>query len=272
MGTGFFYGYLVHSDPAPDKRKYAVYLITAAHVVKGLAEAGKTNIEIRIDATDKSNSEKFEIPLSGWFFHPSLDLTATPIPIQLLKQKGLQNSFFSSDEHTFTISQMNEVGAAAGDDIFVPGFPMGLSGERRNYVIVRRGAIARISELLEGASKKFLIDAFVFPGNSGGPVILKPEIISIQGTKSNSKAALIGVVLSYESYIDTAISQQTKRARITFEENSGLAEVLPIDFVNELVKERAEQLWRAEMERDSAASLQNAPLPSQQNSPMQAKE
>jgi hypothetical protein len=29
---------------------------------------------------------------------------------------------------------------------------------------------------------EFLLDSLVFPGNSGSPVILKPEISSIEGT------------------------------------------------------------------------------------------
>ena len=33
-GTGFFYGYLVHDDKDPAKKQYAVYLVTAAHVLK----------------------------------------------------------------------------------------------------------------------------------------------------------------------------------------------------------------------------------------------
>lgn len=113
---------------------------------------------------------------------------------------------------------------------------MGLAGAQRNYVIVRQGAIARISELLDNASPSFLIDALVFPGNSGGPVVLRPEITSIAETKNRTNALLVGVVIDYRSYIDTAVSQQTKRPRITFEENSGLAEVLPIDVVNEAIK------------------------------------
>lgn len=262
VGTGFFYGYLVHDDPDPKKRQYAVFLITAAHVVKGFAESGKDKIEARIDATDvSSKSENLDIPISDWFFHPSVDLAATPVPIQLLSQRGLQNSFFASDENSLTIKQMVTAGTAAGDGIFVPGFPMGLSGEHRNYVIVRQGAIARISELLEGASKTFLVDAFVFPGNSGDPVILRPEILSIQGTQANPKAALIGVVLSYESYVDTAVSQQTKHARITFEENSGLAAVLPVDFINELVKAKAEAEWQAEQQRIAPAPAAPSVLP-----------
>jgi hypothetical protein len=88
----------------------------------------------------------------------------------------------------------------------------------------------------QNASMSFMIDSFVFPGNSGGPVVLKPDMFAIQGTKSQSKAALIGVVTDYRPYTDVAISPQTHRARVLFEENSGLADVLPIDYVEDTIR------------------------------------
>jgi hypothetical protein len=39
------------------------------------------------------------------------------------------------------------------------------------------------------------------------------------------------MVVDYLSYTDVAVSQQTQRPRITFEENSGLASVLPTDYI-----------------------------------------
>src|ERR1019366_8874960 len=58
------------------------------------------------------------------------------------------------------------------------GFPLQLVGGERNYVIVRHGTIARIGDMLAGTNKNFLVDTFIFPGNSGGPVILKPEMMA----------------------------------------------------------------------------------------------
>ena len=113
---------------------------------------------------------------------------------------------------------------------------MGLTGEQKNYVIVREGIIARLTEMIDKASNKFMINSFVFPGNSGGPVVLKPEVTSIQGTKSINSAYLIGVVVDYVPYNDVAVSIQTKKSRILFEENSGLAEVIPMNFVDETIK------------------------------------
>jgi hypothetical protein len=103
----------------------------------------------------------------------------------------------------------------------------------------------------------------VFPGNSGGPVVLKPEIFSIQGTKASPKAFLVGVVASYQPYIDTAVSQQTQHPRITFEENSGLATVIPVDFINEMLKLPAEAIWNAEQQRIAPAPLTIPSIPPQ---------
>jgi hypothetical protein len=262
-GTGFFYGYLVQDDPDIAKKKYAVFLVTAGHVVKEHPPNTSKTIGVRVDAEDAAGkAQDFELPIDQWFFHPGapeVDLAAFPMPLEMLKSLKLESGFFASDQHSFTKSQMGDAGVSAGDGVFVLGFPMGLAGETRNYAIVRQGAIARISEYLDGKTKSFLIDSFVFPGNSGGPVILKPEITSIQGTKSNSKAMLVGVVEGYQPYIDIASSLQTKHQRIAFEENSGLAVIFPMDYVNEMLKGKAEAIWKSEQLK--VKPPETAPIP-----------
>jgi hypothetical protein len=42
------------------------------------------------------------------------------------------------------------------------------------------------------ASSTFMVDAFIYPGNSGGPVVVRFKAMAIAGTKSYAKAALIG--------------------------------------------------------------------------------
>jgi hypothetical protein len=86
-----------------------------------------------------------------------------------------------------------------------------------------------------------MLDAFVFPGNSGGPVFFEPvfKIASGPGISFQDpdldQTALIGVVVEYIPYNDIAISAQTKRPRVIFQENSGLALVVPIDQLFDLV-------------------------------------
>ena len=91
--------------------------------------------------------------------------------------------------------------------------------------------------MLEGHSSDYIVDAFVFPGNSGGPVVIKPEVARIQGTQHNTSSRLIGLVKSYIPYRDVAISPQTKRARVVFEENTGLTNVEPVDHIIQTIQQ-----------------------------------
>jgi hypothetical protein len=126
-GTGFFFGYLVQPDADPLKRRYAVFLVTAGHVVKLHPQNEKNTIGIRVDATEASaKSQDFDIPIADWFFHPNgeIDLAAVSVPLDTLKSKGLETAFFASDEMALTKGQMADVGVAAGDGVFILGFPM----------------------------------------------------------------------------------------------------------------------------------------------------
>jgi hypothetical protein len=123
-----------------------------------------------------------------------------------------------------------------GDGVYVMGFPLGLVGEHRDYVIARQGAIARVRDCLDLSSKDFLIDCAIFPGSSGSPVIVRPDMTSIRGTQPMKCADLIGIVSGYLPYQEIAISQQTGRPRMSFEENSGLGKVYPIDYAMELIE------------------------------------
>ena len=111
---------------------------------------------------------------------------------------------------------------------------MSISGKVRNFVIVRQGIIARVDEeVLEQGF--YYIDASAYPGNSGGPVIHKPELIAITGTSNNSSAGLIGVISSGETYSDIAVSQQTGEPKVVFTEQTGLIRVVPTELIFEII-------------------------------------
>jgi S1-C subfamily serine protease len=238
IASGFLYGHPLTNSKG-DQKLYKVLLVTNRHVFQGLTkaylrfnpQADEPAREYNLDLLDKDGT-----PL--WLANPKgkADIAVIPINFNLLKEHAMQVAFFHSDEHVASTEKMNELGITEGDFAYVLGFPMGLIGGQRNTVVVRSGSIARIRDALTKANQTFLVDAFVFPGNSGGPVVSKPEALSIEGTKSQNAAYLIGIVQSYVPYQDLAVSLQTKRPRVVFEENSGLAAVHPVDLIEETVQ------------------------------------
>jgi S1-C subfamily serine protease len=246
-GTGFFFGRLSKPDPDLAKRQYDVYLVTAKHVLdewRAQQAAGAAKglllgeLMVRVNpvaitsaATDVAITE-FKDKDADWTSNPNgKDVSVLSVNFDVLRQKAFAVTFFADDEMAADVSKLKELKVAAGDGVFVLGFPMGLVEDWRNAVIIKSGIIARIEDLMIARSDGFLIDALIFPGNSGGPVVLRPEITSISGTSPQNKSYLIGMVVAYQPYIDVAVSQQTQRPRITFEENSGLASVLPTDYI-----------------------------------------
>jgi hypothetical protein len=245
VGTGFFLG----KPTALGKNEYNVFLVTNKHVIKDLKK-----IFIRCNPKSKENAiifEKVLVDNSGiltWSGHPQKDIDVAVIPILYneLRKLDLKESFFLSDKDVKTKNQLIESGVSEGDSIFVFGFPActAIENEKRKYVIVRSGIIARIKNLLEDFSNDFLIDSHVFPGNSGGPVIItireeKPlssdEIAEIYDPSDlyHMVGYLIGMVKGYIPYIEPAYSPQTKKTRMIFEENSALASVIPVDYILE---------------------------------------
>jgi hypothetical protein len=120
-----------------------------------------------------------------------------------------------------------------GANLLVLGFPLGLRSEEHPNPIARRGMVARADR------DDLLADAFVFPGNSGGPVLYEPPIkIKEKGLITSpfiNDEHLIGLVASFIPYPEVAVSSLTKRPRVIFEENSGLANVVPVDAIIDLL-------------------------------------
>lgn len=260
IGTGFLYGALEKKSDETNK-SYFVFLVTNKHVLER-----HDKVWIKFNALSGSGSQDFDVALRAkngrelWIRHPDddIDLGAIFINANVLRSKNMKFSYFRDDDYAYTIAQLKSEGVTEGDGVYVLGYPMGLVDSKWQAAICRLGCIARVQDVLNAGVGDFLIDASIFPGNSGGPVVLQPESTAITGTKSVSKANLIGVVKAYLTYRDVAVSEQTGRPRITFDENSGLAPVIPVDRLNELMiasvkrlKNRLTQArWKAKQQKN----------------------
>lgn len=215
IGTGFIL----------QSTNYHLILITAKHVI--LNGDGNLNPQLGWRLNEKSNvsdliSDQLQTSLTGgWFVSSNADLACRLITFG-------NESDFAPIPTTLLLPQKNlEVGA----HVLILGFPMGLRSEKYTTAIARSGMVARSD------SDELMLDSFVFPGNSGGPVIYSPYVkigAPLTSPMINDER-IAGVVIDYIPYTDIAISPQTKRARITFEENSGLSHAVTADKILELI-------------------------------------
>lgn len=252
IGTGFLVSRKEIS--APDRA--TAYLITNKHVIHG-----QQVICIRFNSTAGELIRDYGISLmnldgsAAFSAHPNdrTDIVAIQInPNTLINDNSIWGAF-DLDDHTLTLEQMASTGVQEGSLVYALGFPMNLVDDIK-APICRLGCISRVMDAFvhRKGTPCFLVDAQVFPGNSGGPIISRPEYTTIVGTATNASANLIGILSSYIPYRESLISVQTGRERMVQEENSGLTVVHPVDRIKEVV----ELEWhRLEMLK----SLQNQP-------------
>ena len=232
IGTGFIYG----AGGMDSESRLYPFLITNEHVV-----AEDDVIIIKVNRTNDLPAKELVVNLgeerqliTG---HPcGLDIAVLPLPREILNNDLMATNPIT-EVQSLSVEKAGQVGVCEGDGIFTIGFPMEFVGyEDQHFPIVKQGCIARVQDWLSGRSRRILIDANIFPGNSGGPIFLRPSSIAVAGTKANPISYLIGMVSAYIPYQDMAVSLQTGQPRVIFEENSGIVEVVPSDVIIETVQ------------------------------------
>lgn len=219
--------------------RFQIWLVSNRHVAKNLQNQGvvrffsqKENEVIEIDLHEWNIR-----PEGNWIYHPNeeVDVAVLPVRTDHLSAASGKLNFFHEDKHSATVQQLKNLGVVEGQSGFLLGYPAAVHPGPTNAVIVRQSCIARIRNTYSGSSQTIIVDGTVFPGNSGGAAIITPEMAAIEGTQPIQNAYLIGIVAAYVPYIDVAASQQTGKARITFEENTGLTIIYPVDFLLETI-------------------------------------
>jgi len=243
VATGFLLGTPMGEKDKDDQELYNLSLITNRHVYEDRKTGDRLKkIYLRFNTINES-SHYFEVNLlkkdetTLWFKHKNddVDIAVLPLNASALKSADVKYYFFH-DNDLFFAKNFKEDNISIGDGLYVLGFPMSIRGKNKNFVIARQGIAARIdNELLSNCY--YYIDALAYPGNSGGPVIHKPEIVCLSDTQSNPRAGLMGVISSGETYSDVAVSIQTQEPRIIFTEQTGLVRVVPIELVTEAIED-----------------------------------
>lgn len=214
-----------------------VYLITAKHVIKDKRTDALKPAEVFIFFNSKNGTlslrsltrfkEEYNV---DWIFHqnPEVDIAMIPFGIDLATDdvKVLSEEIFYPSKEIIELLE-----------VFFLSYQPGIETIKKISPIVRGGMISIINE-----DKTFYIDGFAFPGNSGSPVFLRfsPLAVDKEGDpyfltlREGLGIKLVGIMGEYLSYHEVAISTQTGRPRMVFEENTGLSKVWSIDYINEI--------------------------------------
>lgn len=240
IGTGFLLAKMIEKD------KGYVFLVTNRHVF-----GENKRIFLRFNSQQNLTTKDFCVDLYSkegiklFSEHPDskIDIASIKINTDILADQKYKFGTFIINEHTLSLAEMNKNGIGEGSLVYVLGYPMNLVDISINSPICRLGCISRIRDAYSNNSAfNFIIDSQIFPGNSGGPVINRLELTSLQGTENITTTNLIGIVHSYIPYLDSLKSVQTGRIVSTTQENSGLALVHPVDRILETVNEELKRV------------------------------
>ena len=235
IGTGFFV------TRAIDENNVRPFLVTNRHVF-----LGKSTIVIRMKEKDTENLKEFdvsivrsdgsyEIPIYVLHTQDDIDIAVLPLDASFIVENHLECPTFDIDSNAMTSSELRENGFDEGSLIFMLGYTMGLVNQSSSLPICRLGCIARISKEQIQEKHNILVDIQNFPGNSGSPIINRPEVVSIQGTKNLDRSVLVGIIHSYIPYEETLINSQTGRLVEVRSENSGLAYAHPVEYIRDII-------------------------------------
>jgi hypothetical protein len=200
------------------------YLVTAKHVVEGFRQAidGDKRMFVFLNGRDgkvreQSIAEVKTILSLEWILGKDSDLALIPFGIRPdFDVKAVPEKMFLESTQLLDLQ-----------DLFFVSFQPGIDAPDSITPVTRRGMVSVLN-----SDGTFYMDAFAFPGNSGSPVFIKPSPATFVegGTAIGDPRAcqFVGVIGEYLPYQEVAISTQTKRPRVIFEENTGLARVWPV--------------------------------------------
>lgn len=218
-------------DPKDSNRAFFV-LVTAGHVLTEISSDIAT-LSLRIKKGPGLERVEFPIQIraSGkplWVQHPKADVAAMRVAIPNETDIRLISTDLLATDQTL---QDFEVGP--GDELFVFGYPLGVEGHPLGYPVLRSGRVSSFPLVPVASTTTFLLDFEVFPGNSGGPVILHSENRFYKGSCHIGKVILFMGVVSQELKMEEKVQgldvTKIKAHRLA------LAVIVHAQFVKELL-------------------------------------
>jgi len=206
---------------SPDTNIRIPLLLTAKHVFNDPKKKwNPSSLRIRFSwFSNKSVGEYLGIPINLkdvkgknlWIPHPNALVDLAVLPLAISIQDAGRNSIAPVTIQDFA----NENDAFEGAPVLLLGYPGAVGANYWTKPIIRHGVIAHVDEARFGKTP-FLIDAMIFPGNSGGPVFLIPSGMSKDGSFAiGGQSKFLGVVSSAARQI-----VQVEKSAFQFESSS----------------------------------------------------
>ncbi|MCG3223732.1 MAG: trypsin-like peptidase domain-containing protein [Candidatus Heimdallarchaeota archaeon] len=171
VGTGFLFEYFQDEDSY-------VFLVTNKHVIKD-AQEGFLQFNLSHEESVilgdfyKLAFEDFECE---WYLHPEEDIDIAIMPfgpvLHELEKRNIDIFFRTIDSSLIPTEKDLEINIDTIEDILFIGYPNNLYDKENLIPIVRKGITATPICIDFNSKPIFLIDASVFPGSSGSPVLI----------------------------------------------------------------------------------------------------
>ena len=249
-------GFLVEVPETRLQGNYVIaYLVTNRHVAKGIVpDASGRDIEHRITKmeavlnlrapVDGNKAKSISLPPDNplrWHFPADSSIDLAVIAFRLKDDYDVVRvpvSLFLTQD----VWQRYRIGP--GDKVLTCGYFVHYAGTHQFQPIVRGGSLAMVPDdampvAIGGSANIYLADLHIIPGNSGSPLFLAPAA-TLGGYVTDSDPhsipyGLIGVVSGYMWEDSQLTLHAATDYEATMHANSGIATVVPIDQLKELL-------------------------------------
>lgn len=234
-GTGFFVGLSVPGTQLIDP----VYLVTAKHLIKAIADLGLTHVSVRANR-ESGDSVWNETECTAWFLHPD---TACDVAILRVGIPAGFDHYAISYEWFFSDSELNQLDGCLGEEVAVVGLFRHHHGTRQSIPIVRVGNLAATGEekvtTSIGDMNAFLIEARSLGGLSGSPVFInfgQTRVVEgkLRVNASGPMVFLLGLVHGHFDVVASAVDAGAPNISIE-RVNTGIAIVVPTRTIRETI-------------------------------------
>lgn len=241
-GTAFFYGFNYNEK----QNTSIICLVTNRHVVEGYSH-GRFSIKTQNDKGEYLLKEDYIFDLSDfdkkWIKHPNnkIDLCVLPLA-PLFKEMEIKSKkpYFTMFTVNETISHFEKQALSNIEELYFIGYPDLIIDNLNNVPIVRRCITATSIKKNYNGDPMFLIDAPVFGGSSGSPVLLFKNGPYLEGNAfvPGPKIKLVGIVSgALKHKISDEITVKEVPAKVEVDEESFIQNNLgTVIDINELLK------------------------------------